>query len=253
MTYRDDTRSRRHGGNQVVRRNKAVSRRYDFQFHALAFFHGLPGRVLQWELSLGGDDLVARLPRQAMCPRPRRQCLRRWSVRFLRVWRQLFSIGKPEFGLAPRTKRSRLCDGETAWLRARLAPRAEKRAASLRVLRCSSTLRLQSRTTPSASRSQRFDLWPCSLLRAFRFHTRWYNSGANFGERNISWRVIHSQFPLQAHVTANSRTDCSRLPDGVDQFPYSREMMIVVFGDKIQMVYESHRRLQTRVGNGPGK
>jgi hypothetical protein len=27
-------------------------------------------------------------------------------------------------------------------------------------------------------------------------------------------------------------------------FPYSREMVIVVFGDKIQMVYESHRRFQ---------
>ena len=43
------------------------------------------------------------------------------------------------------------------------------------------------------------------------------------------------------------------LPDGVDQFPYSREMMIVVFGDKIQMVYEPHRRLQTGVGNGSSK
>ena len=31
------------------------------------------------------------------------------------------------------------------------------------------------------------------------------------------------------------------------------EMMVVVFGDEIQMVCESHRRLQTRVGNGPSK
>src|SRR5580704_7025283 len=67
MTYGDNARSRCHCGNQVVRRNKAVSRRYDFQFHALAFFHWLPGGVLQWELSLGGDDLVARLPCQPMC------------------------------------------------------------------------------------------------------------------------------------------------------------------------------------------
>jgi DNA-binding transcriptional regulator YhcF (GntR family) len=59
--------------------------------------------------------------------------------------------------------------------------------------------------------------------------------------------------PAQAHVTTESRTDCSRLPGGIDEFPYSREMMIVVFGDKIQVVYESHRSLQTRVGNGSGK
>ena len=45
----------------------------------------------------------------------------------------------------------------------------------------------------------------------------------------------------------------SRLPDGVDHFPYSREMVVVVIGDKIQMVYESHWRLQARVGNSPRK
>ena len=43
------------------------------------------------------------------------------------------------------------------------------------------------------------------------------------------------------------------LPDGVDQLPYSREMMIVVFGDKIQMIHKPHRRLQTRVRNGLSK
>jgi hypothetical protein len=59
--------------------------------------------------------------------------------------------------------------------------------------------------------------------------------------------------PAQAHVTTKSRTNCSRLPGGVDEFPYTREMMIVVFGDKIQMVHEPHRRLHTRVGNGSGK
>ena len=42
----------------------------------------------------------------------------------------------------------------------------------------------------------------------------------------------------------------SRLTDGVNQFPHAREMMIVVFGDKIQMVDEPHRRVQTRVENG---
>jgi hypothetical protein len=42
----------------------------------------------------------------------------------------------------------------------------------------------------------------------------------------------------------------STLPDAVGQFPYAREVMVIVLGDKIQMVYESHRRLQTRVGNG---
>src|SRR5580700_7846105 len=74
---------------------------------------------------------------------------------------------------------------------------------SLRVLRCSSTLHLQSRTTPPSSRLQ-VEWWTCSLL-------------------------------------------CT------DEFPYSREMMIVVFGDKVQMVHQPHRRLQTRVRNGSGK
>ena len=37
--------------------------------------------------------------------------------------------------------------------------------------------------------------------------------------------------------SSRGRTDCSRLP-GVDEFPYSCEMMIVVFGDKIQMVHK---------------
>lgn len=41
--------------------------------------------------------------------------------------------------------------------------------------------------------------------------------------------------------------------DGVDQLPDSRKMMIVVFGDEIQMVDESHRRLQARVGDGSSK
>jgi hypothetical protein len=35
----------------------------------------------------------------------------------------------------------------------------------------------------------------------------------------------------------------STLPDGIDQFPYSCEMMVVVFGNKIEMACESHRRL----------
>jgi len=53
------------------------------------------------------------------------------------------------------------------------------------------------------------------------------------------------------HMEMNA--DCSRLTGGVDEVPYSCEMMIVMFGDKIQMVREPHRRLQTRVGNGSGK
>jgi len=39
------------------------------------------------------------------------------------------------------------------------------------------------------------------------------------------------------------RSPAGALPDSVDQFPDPRQMMIVVFGDKIQMVYQSHRRL----------
>ena len=50
-----------------------------------------------------------------------------------------------------------------------------------------------------------------------------------------------------------SPTRSCTLPDGVHQFPYSGEMMIVVFGGKIQMVHESHWRLQTRVRNGSSK
>jgi hypothetical protein len=30
-------------------------------------------------------------------------------------------------------------------------------------------------------------------------------------------------------------------------------MMIVVFGDEIQVVNETHRRFQARMGNGPGE
>ena len=36
----------------------------------------------------------------------------------------------------------------------------------------------------------------------------------------------------------------------VDQFPDLREMMIVVLGYKIQMVYQPHRRLQAGMWNG---
>ena len=32
--------------------------------------------------------------------------------------------------------------------------------------------------------------------------------------------------PAQAHVTTKSRTDFPRVPGGVDEFLYSREMMI---------------------------
>lgn len=33
------------------------------------------------------------------------------------------------------------------------------------------------------------------------------------------------------------------------QFPYPRQMVVVVFGDKVEMVNETHRRPQSRVGN----
>lgn len=35
-----------------------------------------------------------------------------------------------------------------------------------------------------------------------------------------------------------------------NQLAYSREMMIVVLGDEIQMVYQAHGRFQARVGDG---
>jgi hypothetical protein len=47
--------------------------------------------------------------------------------------------------------------------------------------------------------------------------------------------------------------DRSSLPNSPDQLPYPREMMIIVLCDKIQMIHESHRRLQTRVRNSSSK
>jgi hypothetical protein len=63
-------------------------------------------------------------------------------------------------------------------------------------------------------------------------------------------RPINQYSQTLASGTLRTMAD---LPGGVDEFPYSREMMIVMFGDKIQMVHEPHRRLQTRVWNGSGK
>ena len=36
----------------------------------------------------------------------------------------------------------------------------------------------------------------------------------------------------------------------VEQFPYSREVVIVVFRDKVQVVDQPHRLLQARMENG---
>ena len=61
-----------------------------------------------------------------------------------------------------------------------------------------------------------------------------------------SWRFeISTRFHCRFKPT--------NLADGVDQLPYSREMMIVVFRYKIQMVYKPHGRLQTRVRNSSRK
>src|SRR5579864_5586693 len=63
---RDDSGSRRQRINQVIRCDKAVARRNDSESDALAFFHGLPGRILQRKFALRRDDLVARLPLEAV-------------------------------------------------------------------------------------------------------------------------------------------------------------------------------------------
>jgi hypothetical protein len=67
------------------------------------------------------------------------------------------------------------------------------------------------------------------------------------------FRCVAAYLLLGVRNKAKESLARQALLDGVDQFPYSRKMMIVVFGDKIQMVYQSHRRLQTRVGNGSSK
>jgi hypothetical protein len=57
-------------------------------------------------------------------------------------------------------------------------------------------------------------------------------------------RQFHDRFrghgPQQA-PDPDSLRPRSTLGDGVEQFPDSGKMMIVVFGDKIQMVYQPHR------------
>jgi len=105
----------------------------------------------------------------------------------------------------------------------RLAPRVRKRGALLHALQCSSTRHRQSRTTRSSSRLQ------VELRRSFTGHSDsipvWYNSPANWAREKV--RADSFAIPPQTHATTKSRTDCSRLPAGVDEFPYSREMMIV--------------------------
>src|SRR5437879_13413396 len=79
----------------------------------------------------------------------------------------------PEFGLELRRKRRRLCDAETCWLQLRFAPHAGPHGGGPHGLQCSNRLRLQSRTTASASRLQ-FDLGPLGLLLGISF-TIWAN------------------------------------------------------------------------------
>ncbi len=57
-------RSRSHRGDKIVRRDKPLARRNNFQFQAFAFLHRFPSCILQRKLALCGDNLVARLPRQ---------------------------------------------------------------------------------------------------------------------------------------------------------------------------------------------
>src|SRR5579862_6854430 len=80
MTDGNDARSRRQRVDQIICRNEEVSRRYDFEFHALASFHGFPGGVLHWKFSLGSNDFIAWLPPEEMgygrntCACPGRKC-----------------------------------------------------------------------------------------------------------------------------------------------------------------------------------
>jgi hypothetical protein len=74
-------------------------------------------------------------------------------------------------------------------------------------------------------------------------------AGGCSGSRGARWRPGDPGHPPEASMRCVLLT----LPHGIDQLPYSREMVIVVFRDKIQMVHESHRHLQTRVGNGSSK
>jgi hypothetical protein len=43
------------------------------------------------------------------------------------------------------------------------------------------------------------------------------------------------------------------LRDGLKEFPDYCKMVVIVFGDEIQMVHKSHRLLQTRMSNGLSK
>ena len=66
-------------------------------------------------------------------------------------------------------------------------------------------------------------------------------------------RVGFTRGCFEISICFRSRMKPSSLPRIVDELPDSPEMMIVVFGDKIQMIHEPHRRLQTRVENGSSK
>ena len=76
---------------------------------------------------------------------------------------------------------------------------------------------------------------------------QWHAGGCS-GSRGFRWRL-----DILVMLLRPMRRVLLTLLVGIDELPYSREMVIVVFRDKIQMVHESHRHPQTRVGNGSSK
>jgi hypothetical protein len=106
----------------------------------------------------------------------------------------------PEFGLELRRKRRRPCDAETCWLQLRLAPHAGLHGGWPHGLQCSNRLRLQSRTTASASRLQ-FELWPGGLLLGISFTSR-----ANLVLDRLT---NHSGSSSEASAHSRSRSSCA--------------------------------------------
>src|SRR5213080_697347 len=56
----------RHCRDEIISREKALTRRDNLQLEAFPFFHGKPCCVLQWELPFGDDDFVAGIPLQCV-------------------------------------------------------------------------------------------------------------------------------------------------------------------------------------------
>jgi hypothetical protein len=201
--------------------------------------------------SLGGDDLVARLPREAVCHGCDASACAGVQCDFFRLSPNHLRQGGPNsvwhdekngvvYVMGNSLASSEACTARRETLGIGAYAAVFKYAAS------------------SISNHSFFESGyrlGCGHVRSFAapsdFITVRLNSRANWAREKVRGKFIRNS--RTAHVTTKSRTDCSRLPGGVDEFPYSREMMIVVFGDKIQMVHEPHRRLYTRVGNGSGK